>query len=155
MVDDGGTPTAVYSGVLDDNGRVQRPARTQRPRTCGTGNRLSPVSRHARRPRHHATPGTRSSSSSWVTATPCKEQGLQHRSGRPQVSWCTPATTCVTWMDARAIPDAIDDPVAAERLTQADISECPNLLRFGTRWVLIISLWSWTESVILDASSRT
>jgi len=35
----------------------------------------------------------------------------------------------------------IDDPIAA-RLAPAHIWECPNLVRFGDAWVLIVSLWS-------------
>jgi beta-fructofuranosidase len=42
----------------------------------------------------------------------------------------------------------IDDPVAA-RHAPAHIWECPNLVRFGDRWALIVSLWKHIDGATL------
>ncbi len=46
-----------------------------------------------------------------------------------------------------------DDPVAA-RWAPANTWECPNLVPFGDRWLLVVSLWHWRDgSHALDGVS--
>jgi beta-fructofuranosidase len=62
------------------------------------------------------------------------------------------ATDLAAWRPLGPLLEA-DDPVAAE-VAPAQIWECPNLVRVGARWVLLVSLWRWVEGSHLLAGVR-
>jgi beta-fructofuranosidase len=78
-------------------------------------------------------------------------QGAGARHGRPSLlHWA--ADDLEHWVDLGPLLTD-DDPVAAV-VAEANIWECPNLLRLpaadpaqGERWVLLLSLWRWVDEV--------
>lgn len=78
-------------------------------------------------------------------------QGAGSRHGRPSLlHWA--ADDLGHWVDLGPLLTD-DDPVAAV-VAEANIWECPNLLRLpaadparGERWVLLVSLWRWVDEV--------
>ena len=58
-----------------------------------------------------------------------------------------------TWTELGPLVSAHDDPLAAA-LAPADIWECPNLVRLGDRWVLIVSLWSVLDGTTIAQDVR-
>ena len=135
VVDDGGVPTAVYSAVGDDSHRADvllahsdREMRTWRQ----TGDPVArtpddPAISHVRDPFVFRVDGHRYAI-----------QGAGHTHGRARVLvyGCDDLSS---WTELGTFLSG-DDPVAA-RVAGANIWECPNLVRFGDRWVLIVSLW--------------
>lgn len=78
-------------------------------------------------------------------------QGAGSRQGRPSLLlWA--ADDLERWVDLGPLLTE-DDPVAAV-VAEANIWECPNLVRLptadpagGERWVLLVSLWRWVDEV--------
>jgi beta-fructofuranosidase len=135
VVDDAGVPTAVYSAVADPTGRSavllarsDRQLRTWRQdRESVAGMPDDPAVTDVRDPFVFEVDGHRYA-----------VQGAGHPQGRPRilVYGCADLTQ---WTELGTLL-AADDPVAAA-VAPANIWECPNLVRFGDRWVLIVSLW--------------
>jgi beta-fructofuranosidase len=145
VIDDDGVPTAVYSAVAGANEQsVVLLARSDRDlREWRQDNRPAvrlphdPAVSHARDPFVFELDGHRYA-----------VQGAGHyqRPGaaRVLVYDCDDLTS---WRELGALVAAETDPIADE-IAPADVWECPNLLRFGERWVLIVSLWSRTSRTI-------
>jgi beta-fructofuranosidase len=135
VVDDGGVPTAVYSAVADQSHRAEvllarsdrRMQAWRQDRKSVAGMPHDPEISHVRDPFVFEVDGHRYA-----------VQGAGHTRGRPRilVYGCDDLTS---WTELGTLLSA-EDPIAAE-LAPANIWECPNLLRFGDRWVLIVSLW--------------
>jgi beta-fructofuranosidase len=135
VVDDAGVPTAVYSAVADDTHRSDvLLARSDREMRTWRQDR-KPVARmpddptisHMRDPFVFTAEGHRYAI-----------QGAGHTDGDP----CILVYGCddlSSWTELGTLLSG-DDPVAAE-VAPANIWECPNLVRFGDRWILILSLW--------------
>jgi beta-fructofuranosidase len=135
MVDDAGVPTAVYSAVADDTHRTQvllarsdREMRTwHQDRKAAAGMPDDPTISHVRDPFVFTPDGHRYAI-----------QGAGHTDGGP----CILVYGCddlSSWTELGTLLPG-DDPVAAE-VAPANIWECPNLIPFGDRWILILSLW--------------
>jgi beta-fructofuranosidase len=148
VVDDGGVPTAVYSAVADDTHRSEvllarsdRQMRTWRQDRQPVAPRTDDRSiSHVRDPFVFETDGHRYAI-----------QGAGHTAGQP----CVLVYGCddlSSWTGLGMLLSG-DDPVAAE-IAPANIWECPNLLRFGDRWVLILSLWRRAGEVFALAGVR-
>lgn len=134
VTDDGGTPTAVYSGVVDDSGhsvvllaRGDRELRdwqqdTEPVLAMPDPSRFS----DARDPYvfHHG--GHR-----WAVL------GAGHRQGEP-AALVYRVDDLTDWRSAGVLLDTAD-PVAAS-VAAAHVWECPNLFELDGRWVLIVSL---------------
>jgi beta-fructofuranosidase len=141
VVDDGGVPTAVYSAVTNPSKRAEvllarsdRQLRTwQQDRESVAGMPDDPAITDVRDPFVFQVDGHRYAI-----------QGAGHLRGRPRilVYGCDDLTA---WTELGTLLSA-DDPIAAE-IAPANIWECPNLLRFGDRWVLIVSLWHETGGI--------
>jgi beta-fructofuranosidase len=128
-------PTAVYSAVADDTHRSDvLLARSDREMRTWRQDR-QPVARmpddptisHMRDPFVFTAEGHRYAI-----------QGAGHTDGDP----CILAYGCddlSSWTELGTLLSG-DDPVAAE-VAPANIWECPNLIRFDDRWILILSLW--------------
>ncbi|MBL7254252.1 glycoside hydrolase family 32 protein [Actinoplanes sp. LDG1-01] len=134
VVDDGGVPTAIYSGVSDDSyrsvvllARGDRSMRTwEQTSTPVAGQPDDPAISHARDPYVFEAFGHRYAL-----------QGAGHTAGQP----CVLVYDCddlTSWHELGVLLPG-DDPVAA-MIAPANIWECPNLIRFGDRWVLLLSL---------------
>jgi beta-fructofuranosidase len=135
VVDDAGVPTAVYSAVADDTHRSEvLLARSDREMRTWRQDR-KPVARmpddptisHVRDPFVFTADGHRYAI-----------QGAGHTDGDP----CILVYGCddlSSWIELGTLLSG-DDPVAAA-VAPANIWECPNLIRFGDRWILILSLW--------------
>jgi beta-fructofuranosidase len=135
VVDDAGVPTAVYSAVADDTHRTEvllaRSDREMRiwrqDRKAAAGMPDDPAISHVRDPFVFTADGHRYAI-----------QGAGHTDGGP----CILVYGCddlSSWTELGTLLPG-DDPVAAE-VAPANIWECPNLVRFGDRWILILSLW--------------
>jgi beta-fructofuranosidase len=138
MVDDGGVPTAVYSAVADDSHRADvLLARSDRRMKVWRQAR-EPV---ARTPDDPAISHVRDPFVFHVDGHRYAVQGAGHTRGRARilVYGCDDLSS---WTELGTLLSG-DDPVAAE-VAPANIWECPNLVRFGDRWVLIVSLWRET-----------
>jgi beta-fructofuranosidase len=135
VVDDNGVPTAVYSAVADASHRSAVVlARGDRNMTTWSQDRKpvattpdDPHITHVRDPfvfeafgRRYAILGA----------------GHTERGGRILVYGCDDLTS---WTPLGALLTS-DNPVAAE-IAPANIWECPNIVRIGDRWVMILSLW--------------
>nr|WP_240895539.1 glycoside hydrolase family 32 protein [Kineococcus siccus] len=139
VLDDGGVPTAVYSGVADGSGRsavlLARSDRTLRTWTQGsapaTGMPAAPGVSEARDPFVFVHEGRRYAL-----------QGAGARGGTPRVVLyaCDDLTR---WTELGTLLDG-GHPVAAEH-APAHVWECPNLVRVDGRWVLLVSLWRWED----------
>jgi beta-fructofuranosidase len=145
VVDDGGVPTALYSGVLDDDGRssvlVARSDRTlrvwQQDHAPAAGMPDDPAITDLRDPFVFEFEGSRYGL-----------LGAGHRGGEPQVLLYS-CDDLSSWTLLGPLLTA-DDPVAAT-LTPANTWECPNLVPLDGRWVLIVSLWRQVDGeVVLD-----
>ena len=138
VIDDDGTPTDIYSAVADASdkavvmlARSDRSLRTwhqERHPACGLP-RHAAVS-HARDPFVFELDGRRFG---------IQGAGNYTRSGdaRVLVYACDDITS---WTELGTLVSSQDDAVAAD-IAPADVWECPNLVRFSDRWVLILSLW--------------
>lgn len=139
VVDDSGTPTAVYSAVTDDSHRADvLLARSDREMRTWQQTH-EPV---ARPPDDPAISHVRDPFVFWSDGHRYAIQGAGHIRGRPRilVYGCDDLST---WTELGTLLSG-DDPVAAE-VAPANIWECPNFVRFGDRWVLIVSLWRRTD----------
>lgn len=135
VVDDAGVPTAVYSAVADNSFRAQvllahgdRQLRTWRQTSsAAAGLPDDPAVSHARDPFVFHLDGHRYA-----------VQGAGHTKGRARilVYGCDDLSS---WTELGTLLSG-DHPVAAA-VAPANIWECPNLVRIGDRWVLIVSLW--------------
>ena len=122
VIDDGGVPTAVYSAVADDSEQaavlLARGDRSLR-RWQQTSAPVVPPLDRVRDPFVFTVDGHR--------------YAIQGSIGpRVLVYGCDDLTR---WDDLGVLLDG-------HPLAPADIWECPNLIRFGDRWVLIVSLWT-------------
>lgn len=139
IVDDGGLPTAVYSAVTDDSGNADvvlaRSDRTLRRWSQDEhpviGMPEDPLLSDVRDPFVFRHEGRRYAI-----------QGAGHKEGMPQVLLYS-CDDLTRWTLLGALLTG-DDPVAA-RHAPANIWECPNLVRLGDRWVLVLSLWQWRD----------
>jgi beta-fructofuranosidase len=128
-------PTAVYSAVIDNRGRSEvLLARSDRQMRTWRQDRKSV----AGMPDDPAVTDVRDPFVFQVDGHRYAVQGAGHRQGRPRilVYRCDDLTS---WIGLGSLLTA-DDPVAAE-VAPANVWECPNLVRFDDRWVLIVSLW--------------
>jgi beta-fructofuranosidase len=135
VVDDDGVPTAVYSAVADDSHRAEVVLARGDPRLRSWRQGRTSVARppddaavsHVRDPFVFRAGGRRYAI-----------QGAGHTGGEPRilVYGCDDLTS---WTELGTLLSGAD-PVAAA-VASANIWECPNLVRFGDRWVLIVSLW--------------
>jgi beta-fructofuranosidase len=135
VVDDDGVPTAVYSAVADAGHRSEvllarsdrRMVSWAQERKSVAGQPDDPAISHVRDPYVFTVDGRRYA-----------VQGAGHVEGRGRilVHGCDDLTAWTFLGDLLTS----DDPVAG-RLAPANIWECPSLVRFGDRWVLIVSLW--------------
>jgi beta-fructofuranosidase len=138
VLDDRGIPTAAYSGVADAGARsVVLLARSDREmRTWQQGR--APV---APMPNHPAISHARDPFVFEFDGHRYAVQGAGH-TDRPGAA-CVLVYDCddlASWSALGPLV-SIDDPIAAD-VAPAYIWECPNLVPFGGRWVLIVSLWS-------------
>ena len=135
VVDDAGVPTAVYSAVADNSHRTEvLLARSDREMRNWRQDRKpvarmpdDPVISHVRDPFVFTADGHRYA-----------VQGAGHTEGEP----CILVYGCddlSSWTELGTLLSG-GDPVAAE-VAPANVWECPNLIRFGDRWILILSLW--------------
>lgn len=141
LVDDDGVPTLVYSAVADDSGRADVVlARSDRTLSSFVADEhvtapmpdLPGVS-DVRDPFVFTHDGHR-----WAV------QGAGAAGGRPQLLlWrCDDLSD---WRFCGALADDGDPVLAAE--AAAEIWECPNLVRIGADWVLVLSLWRTVDGV--------
>ena len=138
VLDDDGVPTAAYSAVRDADvrssvllARSDRAMRTWRQGRDPVAPMPSdPAVTHARDPFVFTVDGRRFAIQG---AGHCEAPGA----ARVLVYDCDDLTS---WTELGPLL-TIDDPVAA-RVAPAHIWECPNLVRFEDRWVLIVSLWT-------------
>lgn len=135
VVDDGGVPTALYTGVRsgpEDAGlTLARSDRTLREWTGEWSWRVAT-------PDDPTVTEVRDPFVFWFEGHRYAVQGAGHPTGAPQL-------LCYAWDDLdRWTPLGplltADDPVVAT-VAPANIWECPNLFRLGDRWVLLVSLW--------------
>jgi len=141
VVDDDGVPTAVYSAVADGSGRAEvMLARSDRDMVAWRPD-LTSV---AGMPNDPAVSDVRDPFVFRVDGHRYAIQGAGHRQGRPRilVYGCDDLTA---WTELGTLLSA-DDAIAVG-MAPANIWECPNLLRFDDRWVLIVSLWSQVDGV--------
>jgi beta-fructofuranosidase len=135
VVDDDGTPTAVYSAVADGSGRSavvlargDRQMRTWKQGTTAvTGMPDDPEITDVRDPFVFRFEGRRYA-----------VQGAGHKDGRPQVL-VYECDDLERWTLLGPLLSG-DDPVAGQ-VAAANIWECPNLIQLDGRWVLIVSQW--------------
>jgi beta-fructofuranosidase len=135
VVDDDGTPTAVYTGVRTssrDAGVVL--ARSDRTLRGWTPDAVWTVGT----PDDAAISDVRDPFVFMFAGHRYAVQGAGHQAGRPQllVYGCDDLTE---WVPLGPLLTA-DDPVAPA-VSVANIWECPNLFQLGERWVLFVSLW--------------
>jgi beta-fructofuranosidase len=135
VVDDGGVPTAVYTAVADERhrgdvvlARSDRTLRTWRQdRRAVASPPDDPRITHVRDPYVFSAFGHRYA---------VLGAGHTHGGGRVLVYACDDLTAWTPLGDLLTSDDEIAAAVAP-----ANIWECPNLVPFGDRWVLIVSLW--------------
>ncbi len=139
VVDDGGVPTAVYTGVpttaFDAGVVLARSDRTLRTWRQDDRQQIGlpddPLITEVRDPFLFDFDGHRYA-----------VQGAGNAHGQPQLLLygCDDLTD---WQPLGPLLTA-DDPIAAT-VAPAQIWECPNLFRSGDRWVLVLSLWRFRE----------
>ena len=148
VVDDAGVPTAVYSAVADDTHRTNvLLARSDREMRVWQQDR-KPV---ARTPDDPSISHVRDPFVFEVDGHRYAIQGAGHTDGGP----CILVYGCddlSAWTELGTLLSG-DDPVAAE-VAPANIWECPNLVRFADRWVLILSLWRRVDGRLSLAGVR-
>ena len=135
VVDDGGIPTAIYTGVVDspqDAGVLL--ARSDRTLREWVGQPAWTVGT----PDDDAISDVRDPFLFTCEGRRYAVQGAGHLSGRPQLLLygCDDLTD---WSPLGPLLTT-DDPVAVA-VADATIWECPNLFRLGDDWVIILSLW--------------
>jgi beta-fructofuranosidase len=137
MIDDDGVPTAIYSAVADASGQAQvllarsdRHLQEWRQAHRAIAPALSaPELSHARDPFIFELDGQRYA-----------VQGAGHAERPGAARILTYACDDLTsWTELGSLVTSTD-PIARE-VAPAHIWECPNLVRFDERWVLIVSLW--------------
>jgi beta-fructofuranosidase len=147
IVDDAGTPTAVYTGVPDSaqNAQVVLATSDRSLREWHQGGSVmgppdDPAIRDVRDPYVFSYLGRRYA-----------VQGAGHPAGRPQILLygCDDLTD---WTELGPLL-TFDDPLAAA-FAPANIWECPNLVEVDGRWVLIVSQWQWVDGTHLLAGVR-
>jgi len=129
-------PTAVYSAVADATHRSEvLLARSDRRMTSWVQDHKSV----ARQPADDGISHVRDPYVFTVDRHRYAIQGAGHLTGRGRivVHGCDDLTSWTFLGDFLTS----DDPIAG-RLAPANIWECPNLVRFDDRWVLIVSLWA-------------
>ena len=139
VIDDAGTPTAVYTANPDHAGNAgvtlarsdrsliaweqdEKPV-LQTPDRAGIG--------EVRDPFLFSYEGKRYAL-----------QGAGERSGRPQILLYD-CDDLKAWIELD--PLLTDDDPIARQVADANIWECPNLARIDARWVLLISIWRWVD----------
>jgi beta-fructofuranosidase len=135
VVDDGGTPTAVYSAVADESRRAEvLLARSDRQMRVWRQGRKSAASM----PDDPAVTDVRDPFVFTLGDRRYAVQGAGHRhgDGRILVYGCD---DLAAWTYLGPFLTT-GDRVAAEVAGTGNVWECPNLIRFGDRWVLIFSL---------------
>jgi beta-fructofuranosidase len=151
IIDDNGTPTAIYSAVANAGARAvvmlarsdRRLRRWRQDRRPVHGWPRDPAVTHARDPFVFEFDGHRYAIQGAGNA--------DHRgAARVLVYACDDITK---WTELGPLVSAHDDPLAAA-LAPADIWECPNLVRFGDRWILIVSLLSVLEGTSVATDVR-
>lgn len=139
VVDDAGTPTAVYSAISDGSGNAEvvlaRSDRTlhrwSQDEHPVIGMPDDPLLSDVRDPFVFRHEGRRYAI-----------QGAGHKEGLPQILlYSCDDLTRWTLLGPLLTGDA---PIAA-RHAPANIWECPNLVRLGDRWLLVLSLWRWQD----------
>ncbi len=135
VTDDDGVPTAVYSAVLDDSGRsavvLARSDRTLRTWTQDD----TPVAGMPEDPRVTAMRDP------FVVHVDGHRYAVQAagRPGGPPALLVHGCDDLTDWRPLGALLTADDDVAAA--VAPAHVWECPNLVRVGDRWLLVVSLW--------------
>lgn len=148
VVDDGGVPTALYTGVpttaFDAGVTLARSDRTLRDWHQGDAHQIGrpddPMISEVRDPYLFTFEGHRYAI-----------QGAGSVAGEPQIL----IYACDDLTDWRPLGSLLTtaDPVAAE-VAPANIWECPNLFRLQDRWVLILSLWRFENETFVLAGVR-
>ena len=132
---DDGVPTAVYSGVTDTSGA----SHVLLARSDAYLTRWVPEVRPAvGMPEDPALTDVRDPYLFEAGGRRYAVQGAGNPHGRPCLL-VYDASDLTGWTLLGTLLDG-DDPVAAE-LAPANIWECPNLVRLGDRWLLVLSLW--------------
>ena len=135
VVDDDGTPTAVYTGVRgssSDAGVVlARSGRDLRDWTAGSSWAIDT-------PEDVAISDVRDPFVFTFDGHRYALQGAGHQTGQPQLLLYG-CDDLAQWIPLGPLLTT-DDPVASA-VADANIWECPNLFQLGDRWVLILSLW--------------
>jgi beta-fructofuranosidase len=141
VVDDDGTPTAVYTAVWDSAQNAQvglaRSDRTLRDW------KQDPVAKIGT-PDDPAITDVRDPFVFRFGDHRYAVQGSGHRTGSPRLLLYA-CDDLEEWTYLGPLLTA-DDPVAAA-VAPANIWECPNLFQLGDRWVIIVSLWRSTDGV--------
>jgi beta-fructofuranosidase len=128
-------PTAVYSGVTDATGA----SHVLLARADADLTRWVPADRPAvGMPEDPALSDVRDPYLFELGGSRYAVQGAGNPHGRPSLL-VYDAGDLTDWTLLGTLLDS-DDPVAAE-LAPANIWECPNLVRLGDRWLLVLSLW--------------
>jgi beta-fructofuranosidase len=136
---DAGVPTLVYSGVTDTTGA----SHVLLARAVGGLSRWVPEDRPAvGMPADPALSDVRDPYLLELHGRRYAVQGAGHPHGHPSLL-VYDATDLTGWTLLGSLLDG-DDPVAA-RPAPANIWECPNLVRVGDRWLLVLSLWRLVE----------
>lgn len=130
---DGGVPTLCYTALADDPRDAVALTATGDP----TLTRWTPASEPSAGRQGPADAETRDPYVVWIEGHRYILQGFGGPSSTPRVL-VHDATDLRHWKLLGPLISA-DDPVAA-RVADAAIWECPNLVRIGDRWLLVISL---------------
>ena len=135
---DDGVPTLVYSGVTDTSGA----SHVLLARSDDELTRWVPEERPAAgRPEDPTVTDVRDPFLFEAGGRRYAVQGAGNPHGKPALL-IYDATDLTVWTLLGRLLDT-DDPVAAG-LAPANIWECPNLVRLGDRWLLVLSLWRLT-----------
>ncbi len=142
IIDDDGVPTAVYTAVPDHawNGTAalatadRTLSRWSQPREAVVGSAASPGSE------------VRDPFVFWHGGRRYAIQGSGARGGDAQVLLYDCADLA-HWTELGPLLSS-EDPIAA-RVASASMWECPNLVRLGDSWLMVISLLSWAGDLTL------
>ena len=151
VIDDHGTPTALYSAVADAGeqavilaARSDRHLRHWRQDTLpACGRPRDPAVTHARDPFIFELDGRRYG---------IQGAGSYHEHGAARVLVYA-CDNLSAWTELGPLITSSEDPIAA-RIAPADLWECPNLVRIDNRWVLILSLWNIADGTITSEEVR-
>ncbi len=148
VVDDGGVPTAVYSGVVDDSGR----SAVLLARSDGAMRRWLPQQRPAAAmPTDPAVTDVRDPFVFVLDGHRYAVQGAGHRHGSARVLTYG-CDDLASWTELGTLLTG-EDPLARSA-ARANIWECPNLVQVDGRWVLLVSLWRLVEAQVQLAGVR-